>query len=283
MIKVKMHDGNIIEVEVQGEGPSLLLPVNPHPIEGPQAEEMRKWGVDPALGRSLIDGLSDKYRVIAFDYEGHVLNAAKPDTLTPTNVTSDLLSIADAVAAKQFAYYGYSWLALSGLQLAIRTNRLSALIIGGFPPIDGPYKEMLSVTMATHQMSTSTREISNPPQKTSDEFDWSNVEVTMSDAQTKQFVTLYQELQGFNDRAAQAKLSCPRLCFAGSADKIDYGKRWGEVHVDIAGPLLNQRNEIEAFGWDVQVLEGLDHTQAMQAANVLPIVRPWLDSKLIRN
>jgi glutaredoxin-related protein len=278
-----MHDGNIIEVEVQGEGPSLLLPVNPHPIEGPQAEEMRKWGVDPALGRSLIDGLSDKYRVIAFDYEGHVLNAAKPDTLTPTNVTSDLLSIADAVAAKQFAFYGYSWLALSGLQLAIRTNRLSALIIGGFPPIDGPYKEMLSVTMATHQMSTSTREISNPPQKTSDEFDWSNVEVTMSDAQTKQFVTLYQELQGFNDRTAQTKLSCPRLCFAGSADKIDYGKRWGDVHVDIAGPLLNQRYEIEAFGWDVQVLEGLDHTQAMQAANVLPIVRPWLDSKLIRN
>ena len=30
------------------------------------------------------------------------------------------------------------------------------------------------------------------------------------------------------------------------------------------------------FGWEVRVLEGLDHTQAMQAAQVLPILRPWL-------
>jgi hypothetical protein len=26
----------------------------------------------------------------------------------------------------------------------------------------------------------------------------------------------------------------------------------------------------------VRVLEGLDHTQAMQAVHVVPIVRPWL-------
>jgi len=26
----------------------------------------------------------------------------------------------------------------------------------------------------------------------------------------------------------------------------------------------------------VRVLEGLDHTQAMQAVHVLPILRPWL-------
>ncbi|NOU87309.1 alpha/beta hydrolase [Paenibacillus sp. LMG 31460] len=283
MIKVKMHDGHMIDVEVQGEGPNLLLPVNPQPIEGPQADEMLNWGVDPALGRSLIEGLSDKFRVIAFDYEGHVLSAAKPDTLTPTNISNDILSIADAVEAKQFAYYGYSWLALSGMQLAIRTHRLSALVMGGFPPIGGQYNEMLSVTMATHEMSKSTHKITNPSQNGSDEFDWSNVEVTMSEAQTKQFVTLYQDLQGFNDRAAQSKISCPRLCFAGAADKIDYGKRWGDVQVDIVGPLIYRRQEIESLGWDVSVLEGLNHTQAMQAANVLPILRPWLDSKLICN
>jgi len=32
----------------------------------------------------------------------------------------------------------------------------------------------------------------------------------------------------------------------------------------------------------VQVLEGLDHTQAMQAAHVLPILRPWLVGRLGR-
>jgi hypothetical protein len=54
-----LHDGTTIEIDVQGSGPDLLLPVRPEPFEGPQADEMRKLGVDPALGRSLIDGLAD--------------------------------------------------------------------------------------------------------------------------------------------------------------------------------------------------------------------------------
>ncbi|UKS29727.1 alpha/beta hydrolase [Paenibacillus sp. HWE-109] len=280
MLNVKMHDGNWIHVEIKGDGPNLLLPVNPFPIEGPQAEEMLQWGVDPALGRSLIDGLCDKFRVIAFDYEGHVLSFAKPDTLTPNNITIDFLSIADTADAENFAYYGYSWLALCGMQLAIRTRRLSALVMGGFPPIDGPYREMLSVTRATHQLSVSTIESSNTAQNNaSTDFDWSRVEITMTVAQTKQFVTLYQVLQDFSDLEAQTMITCPRLCFAGSSDKIHYGKRWGDQEVDIVGPLITRREEIEALGWDVSLLEGLDHTQAMQAANVLPILRPWLLTK----
>jgi hypothetical protein len=47
-------------VEVRGDGPTVLLAVNPTPVEGPQAEELRRWGVDPALGRTLdnseVDG-----------------------------------------------------------------------------------------------------------------------------------------------------------------------------------------------------------------------------------
>ncbi len=121
-MNVELHDGSRIDVVMEGEGPAILLPVNPVPVEGPQADEMRKWGADPALGRTLIAELSRKYRVIAFDYEGHVLQAPKPDTLTPENIAADFLRIADAAEAERFAYYGYSWLALSGLQLAIRTG-----------------------------------------------------------------------------------------------------------------------------------------------------------------
>jgi hypothetical protein len=32
----------------------------------------------------------------------------------------------------------------------------------------------------------------------------------------------------------------------------------------------------------VQVLDGLDHTQAMQAVHVVPILHPWLLSRLGR-
>jgi pimeloyl-ACP methyl ester carboxylesterase len=285
MPEARLHDASTIEVEVQGRGPTVLLAVNPVPVEGPQAEELRRWGADPALGRSLIDGLRDTFRVVAFDYEGQVLQVPKPDTLTPANVAGDLLAVADAVGADRFAYYGYSWLALAGLQLAIRTDRLAALVMGGFPPVGGPYAEMLRVTTATHAMASSPRSTataSQPSKEPSDAPDWSQVEVSLTEGQTRQFVALYQALQGFDDLAAQAQISCPRLCFVGSADEITYDERWGGVQVSMAGPVVNRRAELEALGWEVRVLEGLDHTQAMQAARVLPILRPWLVERLGR-
>ncbi len=283
MPEVALHDGSTIAVEVQGRGPTVVLPVNPRPVEGPQAEELRRWGADPALGRTLIDGLSDAFRVVAFDYEGHLLQVPKPDSLTPANIVGDLLAVADAAGADRFAYYGYSWLALAGLQLAVRTDRLTALVMGGFPPLEGPYAQMLQVTIATHQLASSAPSAapSPPPAEPSDEPDWSQVEMTLSETQTRQFVTLYRALQDFDDRAAQAQLRCPRLCFAGSADQITYDERWGGVRVDMAGPVVGRRAELEALGWEVRVLEGLDHLQAMQAAQVLPMLRPWLLSKVV--
>ena len=286
MPQARLHDGSSIEVQVHGEGPVLLVPVNPRPVQGPRAEELRRWGNDPALGRSLIDGLKDTFRVVAFDYEGHVLQVPKAATLTPDNLARDFLAVADATGAERFAWYGYSWLAVGGLQLALRSDRVAALVMGGWPPIDGPYTELLRVTIAAHRMATEPRDPAAPASAPAaseepEEPDWSQVEITLSEAQTRQFATLYQALQGFDDRAAQARLSCPRLCFAGSADDIDYPERWGGVRVHTAAPLLERRAELEAYGWEVRVLDGLDHTQAMQAAAVLPILRPFLTAALV--
>jgi pimeloyl-ACP methyl ester carboxylesterase len=285
LLQARLHDGSTLAVEVHGDGPTVLLAVNPRPVEGPEAEELRRWGADPALGRSLIDGLSDAFRVVAFDYEGHVLQVPKPDTLTPANVVGDLLAVADAAGADRFAYYGYSWLALSGLQLAIRSDRVAALAMGGYPPLEGPYAEMLKVTVATYELAradaASPPDPAPPPsEEASGEPDWSQAEMTLTEDQTRQFVTLYEALRDFDDRAAQARLTCPRLCFVGSADEIVYDERWGGVRVDIAGPVVDRRAELEALGWQVRVLEGLDHMRAMQAAQVLPILRPWLSSTL---
>ncbi|MGZ3679302.1 MAG: alpha/beta hydrolase [Ktedonobacterales bacterium] len=277
MPEARLHDGSTIEIAVHGAGPTLLLPVNPHPVEGTQAEQMRQYGMDPALGQALIAGVSDVFRVVAFDYEGQVMRVPKPETLTPANVAADLLAIADAAETDRFAYYGYSWLALVGLQLAIRTARLSALIMGGFPPLDGPYVEMLRVTTAAYDMASAPASAVQTPQSPEDD-EWSAA--TLSRDGTRQFVTLYQSLQGFDDDAAQARITCPRLCFVGSADEIQYGKRWGDVLVSLAGPIIRERTQLEALGWDVRVLDGLDHTQAMQAPQVLPILRPWLVSRL---
>ncbi|TDC01006.1 alpha/beta hydrolase [Nonomuraea longispora] len=275
MVKATLHDGSTIDVEVHGTGPALLLPADPAPVEGDRAEELRKWGADPALGRSLIDGLRDAFQVIAFDYQGHVMATPKPGTLTPAAVTADMLAVADAAGAGRFAYYGYSWLAVNGLQLAIRTDRLSALVMGGFPAYGAPYAEMSRVTRATYDLATGQGPTPEPERTgTGDEYDWSTARVSTTEEQTRQFVTLYEELQGFDDKAV--RLSCPRLCFAGSADEIRYDERWGGTHVSIGGTLTRHKDELEALGWDVQVLDGLDHMSAMHAATVLPILRPWL-------
>jgi hypothetical protein len=45
----RLHDASTIAVEIHGDGPTVLLPVNPQPIQGAQTEELRRWGADPAL------------------------------------------------------------------------------------------------------------------------------------------------------------------------------------------------------------------------------------------
>src|SRR5437667_9771556 len=149
-----------------------------------------------------------------------------------------------------------------GLQLAVRTDRLSALIMGGFPPLNGPYEEMLRVTTATYEMASGAR-----PMPSEDESEWSGI--SLSKDQTRQFVTLYQALQGFDDRAAQARITCSRLCFVGSADEIQYGESWGNVYVSLAGPVVRGQAQLSDLGWDVRVLDELDHMQAMQARQVV--------------
>lgn len=262
-------------MRVSGAGPAVLLPVRFEPYESDQAEVMRQWGAHPELGPNLIAGLASSFTVIAADYEGHRMSHPAADSLTPDNVAADLLAIADAAGADRFAYYGYSWLALSGLQLAIRSRRLSALIMGGFPPVDGPYAEMLAVTRAAHSAARSVGEAPRA-EAVVEPGDWDSATVQADEAQTRQFVTLYEGLQDFDDRAAQAALTIPKLCFAGAEDTIEYGARWGGVTVDLAGPLTAHQDRLRAAGWTVEILAGLDHVSAMSSSAVLPLVRSWL-------
>jgi pimeloyl-ACP methyl ester carboxylesterase len=271
-----LHDGTTISVSLPGEGPPLLLPVSLATHTPGEAETLRQWGGDPDLGPNLVSGLARSNRVIAADYEGHRMAHPAPDTLTPENVAADFLAIADAADARVFAYYGYSWLALSGLQLAIRTDRLGALVMGGFPPLDGPYKSMLAVTRAAHVASAKARSDADSPVNAPEPGDWDSASIQTSEAQTRQFVTLYEALQDFDDFAAVLPPDLPRLAFAGADDRIDYGPKWGGVQVRIGGPLTDHKETLIGAGWDVEVLPGRDHLGAMQSSVVLPILTGWL-------
>lgn len=276
-----LHDGSAIPVTIQGDGPALLLPVSLAPHTAAEAQTLRQWGADPDLGPNLINGLAQTNRVVAADYEAHRMANPAPATLTPENVAADLLAIADAAGAGVFAYYGYSWLALGGLQLALRTDRLRALAMGGFPPLDGPYRSMLAVTRAAHALSVKAAGEPAGPVPQPEPGDWDSVSVRTTEAQTQQFVTLYEALQDFDDFAAvlpgdRFPADLARLAFAGADDLIDYKPAWGGVRVAIGEPLARHHGTLTEAGWDVRVLPGLDHMGAMHSAVVLPILTDWL-------
>lgn len=285
-LEAVLHDGTAIPVSIQGAGRSVLLPVRIEPYPPSDAETMRRWGADPELGPNLAAGLSHSHRVISADYEGHRMEHPAPDTLTPANVVADLLAIADAAGADTFAYYGYSWLAMAGLQLAVRTDRLWALAMGGFPPLDGPYASMLAITRSAHRMATEAAAQQQPSDvevgvagfdaSEIEPGDWDAVPVQTSPAQTRQFVTLYEALQDFDDAKVTLPPRLARLAFAGSADRIDYGPAWDNVQVRIGEPLAAHERELTAAGWDVRVLPGLDHISTMNSSVVLPLLQDWL-------
>lgn len=270
-----LHDGTTIPITIQGNGRALIVPARITPYLPEEADTMRRWGADPDLGPNLVNGLARTNRVVVADYEGHRMTHPAPDTLTPGNVSADFLAIADAADARTFAYYGYSWLALCGLQLAIRTDRLWALAMGGYPPRDGPYESMLTVTRAAHSMATQSANQVPSPATAAEPGDWDADPIQTNEAQTRQFVTLYEALQDFDDSSAAVPRDLPRLAFAGADDRIDYGPAWGNVHVKIGEPLALHRQALIETGWDVQVLPGLDHISAMHSSVVLPILSDW--------
>ena len=271
-----LHDGSPLDVSVRGAGPAVLLPVSTALIEGETADRMRAWGADPHAGHTLATGLADAgYRVVTADYEGHLAERPKPRTLTAGAVVADLLAVADAAGADRFAYYGYSWLALAGLQLATRTDRLGALAMGGFPPLGGPYGPMLTVTHAAHREALAQRD-DPPPAVTAEPGDWDSAPSTQTPEQTGQYVSLYESLRGFDEQTAVRRLSVPRLVFAGAEDNIRYGPRWDNAYVAIAEAVTRHRAELSEQGWTVTVIPGADHIKAMHARAVLPILLPWL-------
>lgn len=285
---VTLHDGSALEVGLTGESSAkvIMLPGAKKTVYGDEAENLAKWGVDPEAGKKLVEGLSDKFRVLYFDYEGHLFAHPRPDQLTAYSVVTDFLRIADEMKVERFSYYGYSWLALAGLQLAVRSSRLESLIMGGYPPYEGPYREMLIVTQKTYEQTLNTYEHSEKGLNAGtspEEIDWDTVQVSTNSAQTKQFVTLYQSLIDFDDRKVQHLLSIPKLAFAGDKDTIVYGENFGGVTVDIAGLLQKHKVELQRAGWDVEILsgDGMDHTKAMHPAEVLPLIKPWLIDKLL--
>ena len=248
------HDGTDIYFEVHGRGKkSLLLGPGTALVRAPK-------GVDPELApmflsdkESYIRFLGDEYRLVFFEYPGE----PKMYTLSPATVARDYLAVADAAQADTFAYAGFSWGTVSGLQLALRTDRLKALCCGGFPTLDGPYGDMLKITKTMYKGSCSL--YGNPMEHLPEN--------------ARQFVTYYEGLRSFDDRAVQEQLTMPRLSWIGACDQPELD---GERLSHLGRIVQENQSELEQLGWDVVIVPDKSHLDGCVADVAVPIVSKWL-------
>jgi pimeloyl-ACP methyl ester carboxylesterase len=250
MTSVPLHSPIGLRAEAYGEGVTVLVPTLPSEIQ--QAADLRQ---------AFIAGLTDRYRLVLVDTP----STPDPETFTADILTADLLAVADAVAAPRFVWFGYSWTGMIGIQLALRTDRLAGLICGGWPPLNGPYAEMLGLAETAMARRTLGPEIADAFEPVSSE---------KVAALYAPFATLYRGLQEFDDHQAQAAITCPRLCFVGADDTY--------AGTDLARPVIDQQTELERLGWAVQVVAGRDHLGVLDPAVVVPLVREWLDHAIDR-
>ncbi len=246
-----------IYFEVHGRaGPLLFLgfPVTASP------DAIPSMGGSPA-GPRFLAGLTDRYRVLVADYPSLGRSSTIPSAeFTVDRVCADLLEVADAAGFARFAWWGGTFGAIAGLQLATRTDRITALVSAGWPPLGGPYAAMLE--------GTRINAIDPPPHARM---------ILREPAQYQQWVTFYESLAGWPEEAAAVRrLSCPRLVAFGANAEADVAG----IPLHPAATIRARRTELEALGWQVIEVPDRDSALILDPETLVPIVRRFLDTVL---
>jgi pimeloyl-ACP methyl ester carboxylesterase len=241
--------------EVQGQGQPLLIGL---PL---MASFTQLFGAEmqPVLD-GYLQPLLDRYRVLRVDYPsiGGSRDIA-PQALTADRVCADLLAVASAAGFDRFAYWGYSWGAAAGLQLAARTDRLSALVLGGWPPLGAPYAGILQATRLKQ---------ADPEPST--------LKVLRSKDQYRQWETWYASMLDWPEAESVARIACPKMAFfGGEGDLVEAG-----IPIRIASIVREHRGELLLQGWTVHEIVGQGHGVCMAPELVVPPVRAFLDEVL---
>jgi pimeloyl-ACP methyl ester carboxylesterase len=206
---------------------------------------------------------TDKYRVLIADYpySGRSDSLPDPALFTAQQVSDDYLAIADGAGMAQFAIAGYSWGANSALQLATRTSRLTALAVGGWPALGGPYADVLATAEQLAALDI--------------------LHLTGAD----KYVAYYQSLLSWPEYTAVSALSGPRLNYVDSRDNgAPLGLQIGNLFAgstDLIGPFRANRATLNALGWQtVEVESFLGHTGGLLPPVACPVIREFLDAYL---
>lgn len=236
--------------EVVGKGPPVLVGL---PLMASHADIFGPEG--QACHDGYVNGLADRFSLILMDYPSIGRSRdIPPHALTAERVCDDLVSVAASVGHDRFAWLGYSWSGAVGLQLAART-RLTALAIGGWPPLDAPYPAILRASRAR---------IGAVPA--------SAMRILRGPGQYAQWSAFYDSVSAWPEADAVAAIDCPRLVFfGGNGDLVEAGES-----VPIASAIRGRRSALEAGGWRVVEFAGQGHAVCMEPSLVVPVIRDFL-------
>jgi len=216
------------------------------------------FGADMApVQQHYLDQLTDRYRVLLVDYPSIGRSRdIEPEALTASRVCADLIGVATAAGFDRFAYWGYSWGGNVGLQLACRTDRLSALVVGGWPALGAPYVELLAAARL---------KLPNPEP--------SSRLVLRHPGQYAQWIHYGNSIRDWPERQAVERITCPRLnVFGSEGDLLEAG-----IPIPIASSIRRCRRDLEALGWRVHEVLGQGHALCMSADVAVAPVRAFLD------
>jgi pimeloyl-ACP methyl ester carboxylesterase len=217
-----------------------------------------------ATTRIWTDGylsyFTDKYRVLVADFPHSGRSDGLTDfrSFTADRVVDDYLAVATAAwgPTRKFAIAGYSWGGNSSLLLATRTDRLSAVAVGGWPALQGPWATMLQISQ---------------------------------ELGSAMYTRYYETLQKWNDTRYESKLvrgiKIPRLNYV---DVNDHGKTFGQSFSTSANMIelfRRNRSTLEAWGWDTAEVDGAvadeyGHTGGIRPDIACPVLRSFLDKHL---
>jgi len=236
------------EVHGNAKGPGVLL-------AGPVFSRTlvpANVSLQTQIKEGYIRRLGSRYRLLVTDYP-HVeidgKEANKP-LLAVEDVCKDYLSLADAAGMDRFAVAGYSWGGNAMLQLATRSRRVAALVVGGWPAIDGPYDLLLQSVLAQQKAHPDRPEIGR-------------------------YINYYKSLQDWPERTEVEKLTCPRLNYVDAADGDD---------TDFIGRFRKNRETLQKLGWETaEVRSGNGHAGGLMPEVACPVIGAFLDKHFLPN
>ena len=241
--------GERIYYEVVGpvDGPAVFLAV-------PIYATTRLWT------DTYLSYLTDRYRVLVADYphQGRSDEINDPQQFTAARVASDYVAIATAAwgERRRFAIAGYSWGGNSSLVTATMTRRLSAVVVGGWPALGGPWAGLLKMSQDLGQAT---------------------------------YTAYYGSLQPWSELGHESRLvraiTVPRLNYVDAADDGDTAGITGPTSASMIGPFREHRATLDAWGWDTVEVDGgvageYGHNGGMRPDIAGPVIRAFLDTHL---